>query len=179
MGGVGFPVAPLLHGPAVVRVAFWCGGAVELLLSASWPPVRWCGPPGLANFDFRALFQGTLKDSFPSWEYLVRARFWGQGWSLLSPAAWLWAVCGCSPGPALSWAAVVSTTLVGKIVFSRRGLVCMDSVPVTINGDFGINLVDPASSHMLVSKIKPCMSQYKLLHGETANGSLKQLSFIW
>ena len=37
------------------------------------------------------------------------------------------------------------------------------------------NLVDPASSHMLVSKIKPCMSQYKLLHGETANGSLKQL----
>ena len=40
-------------------------------------------------------------------------------------------------------------------------------------------LVDPASSHMLVSKIKPCMSQYKLLNGETANGSLKQLSFIW
>ena len=37
------------------------------------------------------------------------------------------------------------------------------------------NLVDPASSHMLVSKIKPCMSQYKPLHGETANGSLKQL----
>ena len=37
------------------------------------------------------------------------------------------------------------------------------------------NLVDPASSHMLVSKIKPCMSQYKLLYGEVANGSLKQL----
>ena len=35
--------------------------------------------------------------------------------------------------------------------------------------------VDPAGSHMLVSKIKPCMSQYKLLYGETANGSLKQL----
>jgi len=29
---------------------------------------------------------------------------------------------------------------------------------------------------MLVSKIKPCMSKYKLLYGETANGSLKQLS---
>ena len=27
---------------------------------------------------------------------------------------------------------------------------------------FGTNLVDPASSHMLVSRIKPCMSQYKL-----------------
>ena len=37
------------------------------------------------------------------------------------------------------------------------------------------NLVDPASSHMLVSKIKPCMSQYKPLHGKTVNGSLKQL----
>ena len=33
-------------------------------------------------------------------------------------------------------------------------------------------LVDPASSHMLVSKIKPCMSKYKLLQSETANGSL-------
>ena len=37
------------------------------------------------------------------------------------------------------------------------------------------NLVDPASSHMLVSKIKPCMSQYKFIQGETAKGSLKQL----
>lgn len=40
------------------------------------------------------------------------------------------------------------------------------------------SLVDPASSHMLVSKIKPCMSKYKQLYGETANGSLNQLSFI-
>ena len=37
------------------------------------------------------------------------------------------------------------------------------------------NLVDPASSHMLVSKTKPCMSQYKASHVEAANGSLKQL----
>ena len=37
-------------------------------------------------------------------------------------------------------------------------------------------LVDPASSHMLVSKIKPCMSKYKQhLYCETANGSLNQL----
>ena len=86
---------------------------------------------------------------------------------------WVLAGAGCLR------AVAVSTMLVGKIVSSRRGLVCMDSVPVTLNGDFGKNLVDPASSHMLVSKIKPCMSKYKLLHGETANGSLKQLSFIW
>ena len=39
-------------------------------------------------------------------------------------------------------------------------------------------LVDSASSHMLVSKIKPCMSKYKQIYGETANGSLNQLSFI-
>jgi hypothetical protein len=42
----------------------------------------------------------------------------------------------------------------------------------------GIYLVDPASSHMLVSKIKPCMSKYKPKHGETANGSLNQLRFL-
>ena len=36
-------------------------------------------------------------------------------------------------------------------------------------------LVDPASSHMLVSKIKPCMSKYEHLYCETANGSLNQL----
>ena len=39
-------------------------------------------------------------------------------------------------------------------------------------------LVDSASSHMLVSKIKPCMSGYKQLYSETANGSLYKLSFI-
>ena len=36
-------------------------------------------------------------------------------------------------------------------------------------------LVDSASSHMLVSKIKPCMSKYKQSYCETANGSLNQL----
>ena len=39
-------------------------------------------------------------------------------------------------------------------------------------------LVDPASSHMLVSKIKPCTSKYKLVPSETADGSLNQLWFI-
>ena len=39
-------------------------------------------------------------------------------------------------------------------------------------------LVDPASSHMLVSKIKPCMSQFTLSHGETANGSLNRSRFL-
>ena len=39
-------------------------------------------------------------------------------------------------------------------------------------------LVDPASIHMLVSKIKPCMCKYKPVLGETANGSLNQLWFL-
>jgi hypothetical protein len=30
--------------------------------------------------------------------------------------------------------------------------------------DFDSYLVDPASSHMLVSKIKPCMSKYKQIY---------------
>ena len=42
-------------------------------------------------------------------------------------------------------------------------------------GKESINLVDPASSHTLKSKIKPCMSKYKQLYCETANGSLYQL----
>ena len=48
--------------------------------------------------------------------------------------------------------------------------------------DFNVDksLVDPASSHMLVSKIKPCMSKSKLcLHGETADGSLNQSWSKW
>ncbi|KAL2256459.1 hypothetical protein VTK26DRAFT_1638 [Humicola hyalothermophila] len=32
---------------------------------------------------------------------------------------------------------------------------------------------------MLVSKIKPCMSKYKQLYSETANGSLNQLSDVF
>jgi hypothetical protein len=32
-------------------------------------------------------------------------------------------------------------------------------------------LVDPASNHMLLSKIKPCMCTYKHFYGKTANGS--------
>jgi hypothetical protein len=31
---------------------------------------------------------------------------------------------------------------------------------------------------MLVSKIKPCMSKYTPIYGETANGSLNQLWFL-
>ena len=49
------------------------------------------------------------------------------------------------------------------------------SRPARARGVFDRNLVDPASSHMLAPKTKPCMSQSKLSHNGTANGSLKQL----
>lgn len=37
----------------------------------------------------------------------------------------------------------------------------VDGSPSTARDSY---LVDPASSHMLVSKIKPCMSKYKQIH---------------
>ena len=42
-----------------------------------------------------------------------------------------------------------------------------------------VYLVDPASSHMLVLKAKPCMCQYQLLDGQAANGSLHHLRLVW
>ena len=38
----------------------------------------------------------------------------------------------------------------------------VESISVILFED--INLVDPASSHTLVSKIKPCMSKYKRIY---------------
>ena len=58
-----------------------------------------------------------------------------------------------------------------------RALACSVSPYVRIHMA-GSYLVDPASSHMLVSKIKPCMSKYIPSNGGTANGSLNQLWFI-
>ena len=42
----------------------------------------------------------------------------------------------------------------------------------------GTYLVDPASSHMLVSKAKPCTCKHRPPHSEAANGSLDRLHFI-
>ena len=39
-------------------------------------------------------------------------------------------------------------------------------------------LVDPASNHMHVSEINPCMSNFTLLHVSTANGSLNHSRII-
>ena len=82
----------------------------------------------------------------------------------------------------------VSSSLADELKKLRSNVCCMFTIFVDLSKESLIlifelksvfpsscNLVDPASSHMLVSKIKPCMSQYEFLHNETANGSLKQL----
>ena len=48
------------------------------------------------------------------------------------------------------------------LCFGIRKGIPFDGNPLK-EGAEGSYLVDPASSHMLVSKIKPCMSKYKLL----------------
>ena len=48
------------------------------------------------------------------------------------------------------------------VSLTTRGVASLQPHSASCFGAFGeSNLVDPASSHMLVSKIKPCMSKYK------------------
>ena len=42
----------------------------------------------------------------------------------------------------------------------------------------GSFLFDPASNHMLVSEINPCMSKFTLLHGKRASSPLNHSSFL-
>ena len=56
--------------------------------------------------------------------------------------------------------------------------VFLNYILVVKNEKYNIILVDPASSYMLVSKIKPCMSKYTRIKSETAKGSLYQLWFL-
>ena len=50
----------------------------------------------------------------------------------------------------------------GPFGVSRRRVLYLGIGNTSLNTPWArSNLVDPASSHMLVSKIKPCMSKYK------------------
>ena len=95
MGVAGFPVAPLFGGLAVVRVAFWCSGAVEPLPGTSWQLVRRRGPPGLANFDFRVRFLGKFEGFLSFLGYVgLSLLLVSSGWSLPSGSPG----CGLSVG---------------------------------------------------------------------------------
>ena len=66
-------------------------------------------------------------------------------------------LCVCAGrGEFWYWGDSVSVTMclhvVVGVLFFRAGCLCPER---------GSNLVDSASSHTLVSKIKPCMSKYK------------------
>ena len=86
----------------------------------------------------------------------------GFGLGPFQPTILPFGACGCPWGAS------------GPIPPLRRAL----GRALFTGGPYDSYLVDSASSHMLVSKIKPCMSKYKQLYCETANGSLNQLSFI-
>ena len=64
------------------------------------------------------------------------------------------------------------------VFFSARPSTTTPLVLLAEPTETGGILVDPASSHMLVSKIKPCMSKFTPSYGETANGSLNQSRFL-
>ena len=76
--------------------------------------------------------------------------------SLSTPAAWLWVPCSATLVVALRPAGAPRG---GGWARVRAGaILCVRALPPAPDGR---NLVDPASSHTLVSKIKPCMSKYK------------------
>ena len=86
----------------------------------------------------------------------------------------------CSLVVEASWGRVSNALVCGAVLSSHpRGIwCCKDEVPGNLSLGYvseASYLVDPASSHMLVSKTKPCMCKYKRLNRETANGSLNQL----
>ena len=83
----------------------------------------------------------------------------GFGLGPFQPTILPFGACGCPWGAS------------GPIPPLRRAL----GRALFTGGPYDSYLVDSASSHMLVSKIKPCMSKYKQLYCETANGSLNQL----
>jgi hypothetical protein len=69
-----------------------------------------------------------------------------------------------------------SISVPGKDRVSDRSDKHVVSIRSLIGGE--CILVDPASSDMLVSKIKPCMSKHTPINGKAANGSLQQPYFI-
>ena len=97
---------------------------------------------------------------------------------------WFWSACFLGPGPcnlSRTGCREVGPRRCGNEQYGWSQVTRGDGpfIPSPPNGFSAASyLVDPASSHMLVSKIKPCMSKYKLLHSETANGSLNQLWFL-
>ena len=73
-----------------------------------------------------------------------------------------------------SYVECVVEQLLQRVIKISAYIGCLPNVDIQFELLF-CYLVDPASSDMLVLKIKPCMCKYKWNSSETANGSLYQL----
>ena len=92
---------------------------------------------------------------------LPRTVLWETQWGQLDGRRWLRRAC--SRRSAGGRASLLTPLPCNKNSASSRGLRALSSRPsggleVPVQDSY---LVDSASSHMLVSKIKPCMSKYK------------------
>ena len=120
-------------------------------------PQRPCGgrPPGELSGGKRMAARPSSPGLLAGARFPLGRAFWVSARSLFQPTILPFGVCGRPRA---------LPSKLGRALFA--------------GGPHDSYLVDSASSHMLVSKIKPCMSKYKQLYCETANGSLNQLSFI-
>jgi hypothetical protein len=64
-------------------------------------------------------------------------------------------------GPLYGWKIVFEMAL---YFWEKKFFLFLSDFGVVLGSGHCSYLVDPASSHMLVSKIKPCMSKYKQLY---------------
>ena len=104
---------------------------------------------------------------------LWRTTPWGTQWGQLDDLAGLASSVKRSLSGRLATSVVTLLGITTSVYFGGRADAVWSSGPrVGVQDSY---LVDSASSHMLVSKIKPCMSKYKQLYRETANGSLNRL----
>ena len=115
--------------------------------------------------------EGRMGRAFSRWftadEVPLRTAPWGTQWGQLNRLLAVLVSCAPSRRGTGAWlrpATCLVHSAPSGAVPARSGAWVEDCY-----------LVDSASSHMLVSKIKPCMSKYKHLYSETANGSLNQL----
>ena len=175
------------------------------ILTTGWLPSRMVSHGVSRGWLWSVSFWTVSHQFWPVRHRVLRAGTAACGWDMRIPHSPLCLLrsspAGTSPSPSLprssggvshepfrSSSSTASTMVPSSLSRSRerrawpRGSTVVRSY-ARIAGPRGAErkvgyLVDPSSSHMLVSKIKPCMSKYKLSHSETANGSLDQLWFI-
>ena len=85
-------------------------------------------------------------------------------WEKLGRESWEVSQCLQVGRPFEHWQQSLSMTLSLSGCDSELVTGSFVSAEASVASLKGSYLVDPASSHMLVSKIKPCMSKYKQIH---------------